>query len=127
MGVHTKLSIHVAAMKLLDAVTEANLQMRRDAKPSLGRKLIDESLDITSLIQAANMADDKVPSLTKVLLAKSRVEALLQVSLDKKLISTGLYAEASRWTTSVGQQAIGWRRSSQQRQLHGPQGGNARA
>lgn len=127
MALHTELKIHTAAFNLLEAVTDSMIQMRRDAKQSLGRKMLDESLDITTLIQRANMDRDKTGHLAAVLEKKCRVEALLRVALNKRFISTGLYAVASRCAQSVGQQAIGWRNNSQQRQLHGSQGSNARA
>lgn len=127
MGLHTDLKIHTAARKLLGAVTESTIQMRRDVKQSLGKMMIDESLDITTLIQRANMDKDKSPHLNALLEKKCRVEVLLQVSLDGRFISPGLYGTAIRFAQSVGQQAIGWRRNSQERQLQDSQGDSARA
>ena len=127
MGLHTNLSIHVAATKLLDAVTEGTLQMRRDAKQIIGRALVDECLNITTLIQQANTEQDKVPYLDALLRKKCRVEALLKLSLDKKLFTPGHYGVASAHAVSLGKQAIGWRKDSQKRQLHDRQGGHARA
>lgn len=127
MGLHTDLNIHAAAVNLLDAVTESTLHMRRDAKPHIGRMLLVEALDITTLIQRANMDRDKAQHLDALLEKKSRVEVLLLVSLNRKLISPGLYGLATRWSTSIGKQAIGWRRDSARRQLHDRQGGHASA
>jgi hypothetical protein len=127
MAIHTSLPIYVAAMKLLDVVTESTLQMRRDAKKPLGEQMMADSLDITTLIQTANMEQDKMAPITEILRKKSRVETLLQISLNRRAISPGLYGLASRAAVSVGQQAIGWRRNSQQRQLSGSQGNPARA
>lgn len=127
MGLHTDLRIHTAAAKLLDAVTESALQMRRDAKKFIGEKLLDDCLDIQTLIQRANIATDKTPYLDAVLEKKCRIEALLKLSLDKRLISTGHYSIATEHAVSLGRQAVGWRNSSKQRQLHDRQGGHASA
>lgn len=127
MAIHTDLQIHVAATKLLEAVTESTLHMRRDAKKPIGERMIGEALDITTLIQMANMDQDKTGHLTEILKKKCRVETLLNVALNKKVISPGLYGLASRWAVSVGQQATGWKKNSQQRQLHDRQGGHASA
>lgn len=126
MGLHTKLPIHDAALKLFGVVTNCTLQMRRDAKPTIGRKMLDECLDITTLIQRANIDQDKRPHLSAVLEKKSRIEVLLQTALDAKCISPGQYAQASRWAVSIGQQAIGWR-NFEKRPLHDRQGGHASA
>ncbi|SRR5258708_29782529 len=127
MALHTELNIHTAAQKLLSAVSFGTLHMRRDAKPCIGNKMVEEALDITTLIQRANIADDKAPHLDAVLEKKCRVEALLQVALDHKLIGARLYSRASHWSRSVGQQASGWKKHSQRRQLHDRQGGHASA
>ena len=127
MGLHTNLRIYTAAEKLLEAVTEGTFNMRRDAKPILGKQLVKECLDITTLIQEANIERDKTASLNRLLQKKSRVETLLKVAMNKARFSTGHYAIASAHAVDLGRQAVGWRNSSQQRQLHDRQGGDARA
>lgn len=127
MGLHTNLRIYTAAEKLLETVTEGTFNMRRDAKPILGEKLVRECLDITTLIQEANTERDKAPYLNRLLQKKCRVEALLKVALNKARFSTGHYAIASAHAVDLGRQAVGWRNDSQKRQLHDRQGGDARA
>jgi hypothetical protein len=127
MGLHTDLRIHSAATKLLDTVTDGVLQMRRDAKKPIGEKMIDECLDITTLIQLANTEKDKTGPLAALLQKKCRVEALLKVSLDKKLISPGHYALATQQAVNLGKQAVNWRNDSQRRQLRDSHGSHASA
>lgn len=127
MALHTSLRIHTAAENLLEAVIEGTFNMRRDAKPILGKQLVEECLEITSLIQDANTSQDKVPHLNLLLRKKSRVEVLLKAAMNKAKFSTGHYARASGFAVEVGRQAIGWRADSQRRQLQRPQGGTASA
>lgn len=127
MALHTTLPIHTASRQLFAAITNAVLEMRRDAKPHFGKLILEESLEISTLIQRANMSEDKDPHILGVLEKKSRIEFLLQTALDTRLISTGHYGNAIRFAQSVGMQAVKWRRDSQGRQLHHRQGGDARA
>lgn len=105
----------------------STLNMRRDAKTLIGKRLMDECLGITTQIQLANMDTDKTAHITKLLVQKSRVELLLKKALDLKLISPGQYGLAVRHAVDVGRQAVGWKRNSQQRQFHDRQGGHDRA
>lgn len=127
MALHTDLAIHTATRQLLSAVVNMVLEMRRDAKPCLGRLMLEETLEIATLIQRANMAEVKDPFILGVIEKKSRVELLLQTALDTRVIEPGPYALVIRHTESIGRQAIKWRRNSQDRQLHHRQGGDARA
>ena len=127
MALHTSLAIHTASRQLFAVVTNAVLEMRRDAKPHFGKLILEESLEIATLIQRANMAEEKDPHILGVIEKKSRVEFLLQTALDTKLISTGHYGNAIRLTESLGKQAVRWRKDSQERQLRRRQGGDARA
>lgn len=127
MGLHTNLRIYTAAEKLLETVIEGTFNMRRDAKPILGKQLVEECLEITSLIQDANTAQDKVPHLNQLLRKKCRVEALLKAAMNKAKLSAGHYAIACGHAVEVGRQAVGWRNDSQRRQLHDRQGGHASA
>jgi hypothetical protein len=109
--VHTDLPIYRAAYDLLDVATDTARQMRRDVKPFLGRKLIDECVELTVLIQRANRAKDKLPHLNGVQERVQAVEVLFRICRDKRFTDTGRYAKAVSLTQSVGRQATGWSRS----------------
>lgn len=111
MALHFDTEIYKVAYDLLNLIVSFVKNMPRDFKASIGGKLRDECIDITTLIYNANVADDKVPYLSKLIERTQVAELLIRLSRDNRLISTGQYAEAIELTASVGKQANGWRRS----------------
>jgi hypothetical protein len=111
VAIHTELPIYKAAYDLLDVATETARQMRRDVKPFLGRKLIDECVELTVLIQRANRAADKRPHLIGVQERVQSVEVLFRVARDKRYTDTKKYSRAAQLAESVGKQATAWSRS----------------
>jgi len=61
MAHHTQLPIYRAAYSLLDAITDLARNMPRDFKTSIGTKLRDEAVEITTLVFRANVAREKAP------------------------------------------------------------------
>ena len=64
MGMHTDLSIYRAAMGLLHMATTLTRNVPRDLKQSLGKRVIDECIEVLMLIARANATQDKRPHLT---------------------------------------------------------------
>jgi hypothetical protein len=114
MGLHTETEIHRTAYDLLQVVVAASRNMPRDVRPSTGRKIQDELLEVFEDIYQANVARDadKVPHLDGVRRRIQRVEILLRVSRDMRFITTPAYADAISLTQSIGRQATAWRKFS---------------
>jgi len=110
MALHTHLPIYKVAYNLLDTITDLAKNMPRDFKASIGGKLRDECVEIVVLIFRANCAHDKVPHLDLLIERLQVTELLLRLSRDKRLVSTGQYAQAIELTNSIGKQANGWRK-----------------
>ena len=112
MALHTHLPIYKVAYNLLDTITDLAKNMPRDFKASIGGKLRDECVEIVVLIFRANCAQDKVPHLGLLIERLQVTKLLLRLSRDKRLISTGQYAQAIELTNSIGKQANGWRKQA---------------
>ena len=112
MALHTQLPIYKVAYDLLDVVTELVKNMPRNFKASIGEKISAECVEIVVLIFRANCAKDKAMHLGELIERLQVAELLLRLSKDKRLISTGQYAQAIGLTNQVGKQAGGWRRSA---------------
>ena len=121
MALHTNLPIYKAAYGLLDVVTDLVKNMARDFKRSIGEKISAECIEIMVLVFRANVAADKAPHLGELIERLQVIELLLRLGMDKRLISRPAYVKAVEITTSIGQQANGWKKSAN-RPLHGGQG-----
>lgn len=109
MALHTELPIYKTAYDLLDAITDLARNMPRDFKQSIGGKLRDEAVEITTLVFRANVAKEKASHIQQLLERQQVAELLIRLARDKKLISTGQYAKTIQLTNSIGKQANGWR------------------
>lgn len=122
MAIHTHLPIYKAAYMLFDVVMGAVKNMPRDTKGNMGKRMMDESVEITILVFRANVASDKSPHLDELLERVQVIELILRLGMDKRMISRDVYANAVEQTTSIGKQATGWKKSAANRPLHGGQG-----
>jgi uracil-DNA glycosylase len=113
MGLHTQLDVYKTAYDLVGLVVDDLIRnMPRDVKKAIGERLRDECINLTVLIQAANMErQSKAPHLVELVKSLGVVELLLRISRDKRYIATGKYAAAALLTTSIGKQANAWRKS----------------
>ncbi|MES2319963.1 MAG: four helix bundle protein [Pseudomonadota bacterium] len=112
MALHHTLPIYKVAYDLFDMTIDLVKNMPRDYKVSIGSKLRDESIGITTLIFNANVAREKLVFIDKLLERLQVIELMLRLSRDKRVISTGQYARTVELTTSIGKQASGWRKSA---------------
>jgi hypothetical protein len=112
MAIHTELPIYKVAYDLLGVVIKLVKNMPREVKQSIGGKVRDECIEISTLVFRANVAQDKAPHLLELLERLQVAELLLRLARDHRFISTGQYAEAIALTGSIGKQANGWRKSA---------------
>lgn len=111
MALHTELDIFKVSYNLVDLALDLIKNMPRTVKQTVGDKLRDECLAITTLIQRANIAGDKAPHLVALQEHLEVANVLLRLSRDKRFISTGQYARAIELSTSIGKQSTAWRKA----------------
>ena len=113
---HSDTEIYKAGYELFDVVVEAIRQMRKDFKRTLGDKLRDECIEILTLIFDVNTSPGpkaRVKYLKRIIRRVTKLELLLRLAKDKKLIAAAHHAKAIALTQSVGRQASGWKKSEQ--------------
>ena len=110
MALHTSLPIYKEAYDLLGHAIELARNLPRDLKKLIGDRFIDGCLKISDLIRQANIARNKSEILGELLAHLDELQLLLRCSRDRRYISTGQYAKAIEYTTSIGRQASGWRK-----------------
>lgn len=110
MAMHTELAIYNAAMGLLHMATTLTRNIPRDLKHSLGKRVIDECIEVLMLIARANATQDKRPHLTLLVEKVQVVEFLMRLFKDNRFISVPQHAKAIEVTASIGKQANAWKR-----------------
>lgn len=107
---HVDTDIYKAGYELFDVVVEAIRQMRKDFKRTLGDKLRDECIEILTLIFDVNTSPGpkaRVRYLKRIIRRVTKLELLLRLAKDKRLIAASHHAKAIALTQSVGRQASG--------------------
>ncbi|XLV70930.1 four helix bundle protein (plasmid) [Ralstonia syzygii subsp. celebesensis] len=96
--------------------------MERTFKRLIGEEIVRESAKLLILVYSANIAEDKVPYLSRLIERLRLVEALLRLSWDMKKISPKQYWSVTQLTESISKQATAWKKYAAKRPLHGGQG-----
>jgi hypothetical protein len=112
MGLHTELPVYRDACKLFSAITGLVENMPRNHKAIIGSRIIDECVEVVSLIFRANVSRDKEPHLLSMLEHLQMAECYLRLSRDRTAISIQNYAKMIEITTGIGKQVSGWRKRS---------------
>jgi hypothetical protein len=110
-SLHSDTDIYRAAAELTKVVTVAAVNMRREAKPLLGRLLIDESIWMGVLVLRTNKARAraKLPHLEELLEQTEIVQMTLRVARETKFLTTTAYEQSMPLTVSVAKQATALR------------------
>lgn len=111
MALHSETEIYRAVVDLQRFAMRAAVNMRRDVKPLLGARLIDESLWMAVLVRRANIArdQDKVPHLDDLLEQLEVVQVALRLGRDLEYIPNNVFAQSLPLTASIGKQATAWK------------------
>lgn len=112
MGMHTELSIYASAMGLLHMATNLTRNIPRDLKQQLGKRVIDECIDVLMLIARANSTRERRPYLVDLVEKVQVIEFLMRLFKENRFISVNQHAKAIEVTTSIGKQANAWKRST---------------
>jgi hypothetical protein len=108
---HSDLDIYRAAAELTKVVTVAAVNMRREAKPLLGRMLIEESVWMGVLVLRTNkaQAQAKLAYLEELLEQTEIVQMTLRVARETRFLTTSAYEQSMPLTVSVAKQATALR------------------
>ena len=111
MTLHSETDIYRSVTDLQKFALRAAVNFRRDAKPILGARLVDETLWMSVLVRRANIARDadKVPHLEELLEQLEITQSLLRLGRDLDLIPNNTFAQSVPLTASIGKQAIALR------------------
>lgn len=112
MAMHMDLQIYQASMGLLHMATNLTRNIPRDLKQSLGKRVIDECVEVLMLIARANATRDKHPHLVSLVEKVQVIELLMRLFKDSRFISVDQHAKTIEVTTSIGKQANAWKRST---------------
>ena len=112
MAMHTELQIYAAAMGLLHMATNLTRNIPRDLKQQLGKRVIDECIDVLMLIARANSTRVRRPYLVDLVEKVQVIEFLMRLFKENRFISVSQHAKAIEVTTSIGKQANAWKRST---------------
>jgi hypothetical protein len=112
MALHTDLPIYKLTYQLMLLSVELTRSMPRDFKPTIGRKINEECLNLTVLVFRANCSQDKAPYLDRLLERVQVTELLFRLSKDMRFVSVAQYAKVIELTDMIGRQANGWRKQS---------------
>ena len=112
MALHTTLPIYKHAYGLLRLSLVGKRHMPRDFKNSLGSRIHDECIEVLSLIAEANQLPDvQKPQVLQAMLRRiGKIEFLLRVCNDERLISTRVWADSMALLQTLGSQGGGWLR-----------------
>ena len=111
MALHHETEIYRAVIDLQRLALRAAVNMRRDVKPILGSRLVDESLWMAVLVRRANIArdGDKIPHLNDLLEQLEIAQVTLRLGRDLAYIPNNVFAESLPITASIGKQATAWK------------------
>ena len=112
MAMHMDLQIYKASLGLLQMATNLTRNIPRDLKLSLGKRVIDECIDVLMLIARANATRDKHPHLIQLVEKIQVIEFLMRLFKESRFISISQHAKTMEVTTSIGKQANAWKRST---------------
>lgn len=116
MAIHDRLPIHRTASELLATVTRIHSQMQRGFKRTVGDKIVQHCADMLDLVALANADRQGRTAHIKAILSHNRAAVVwLRVAFDLKAVSPKLWSQAVPLLESVGKQANGWLKKSNEK------------
>jgi hypothetical protein len=111
---HTDLPIHRTGVKLLGLAIQAQQQMPRGVKRSLGDKIAGHCVEMLDLMALANATqrDERSRHIQALMTHLRATTVLLRVSHDARYVSHGLWGESVQLLDSIGKQGGGWLKSA---------------
>ena len=113
MALHTDTKIFKATYDLSLLVTKCVANMPRNYKADFGADLRKQCFELVALVYRANSASDRPPVIRILRERVVAVDLSLRLAVDLRLIPRGQYGEAIALTDSIGRQATGWLKHSE--------------
>ena len=113
MAQYRHLPIYRLTYELLQQVVKSTKEFPREFKFTLGQQLKNEVIEVVVLIYRANSAHDKSEPIGTLLERLQVVELLIRLCRDMRILPTKAYATLVEMTESIGKQAQGWKRSTE--------------
>lgn len=101
--------------------------MPRNYKPTIGLDFQRLCFRLVMRVYEANTSADRTMVLTTMREEVEQANLMVRLAKDLRLISTGQYSQVIALLSSIGKQATGWLKHSEQRLSSGRQGGRSNA
>lgn len=114
MSIHTNLPIYRTGVKLLELAVDAQAQMPRGVKRSLGDKISQHCVEMLDLMALANATqrEERAHHIDELMKRQRAATVLLRVSFDKRHVSPKLWASSVELLNSISKQGGGWKKSA---------------
>ena len=103
--------IYRASIDLLNFALNTTKDFSRQMRPTLGKILIESTVDLVGKVCKANAARDKYQHLTDALEVVESIAAMWQAAHEVRLINVAAFARAIELTECIARQAAGWRKA----------------
>ncbi|MBN9640395.1 MAG: four helix bundle protein [Achromobacter sp.] len=113
MALHTDTKIFKATYDLSLLVEKLVANMPRNYKAVFGKRLHAQSFDLVMQVYRANSATDRPPLIRALREGVEATNLSLRLAVDLRLISRPQYGQAIELTDSIGRQATGWLKHSE--------------
>lgn len=113
MALHTDTKIYKATYDLSLLVEKLVANMPRNYKAVFGKRLQEQSFDLVMQVYRANSATERPPLIRALREGVEATNLSLRLAADLRLISRGQYGEAIALINSIGRQATGWLKHSE--------------
>ena len=117
MALHSDLPIHRTGVQLLSLAVQAQQQMPRGVKRTLGEKIAQHCVDMLDMMALANATQrgERARHIEQLLARQRALTVLLRVSHDSRYVSHGVWAQSVQLLDSIGRQGGGWLKSASNR------------
>ena len=103
--------IYRASIDLLNFALNTTKDFSRQMRPTLGKILIESTVDLVGKVCKANAAREKYQHLTDALELVESIAAMWQAAHEVRLINITAFAKAIELTECIARQAAGWRKA----------------
>ena len=110
MAMHTDLQIYKVSMDLFKLATGLTRNIPRDLKQVISKRVMDDCMEILTLIGRANSNRDKRPHLELLLEKVHQVDLVMSLCTESRFISPEQQSKTILLTSSIGKQANAWKR-----------------
>lgn len=111
MAQYEHLSVYKESYSLLIELIQSTKNFPKEYRYSLGERIHDDLIELILDIYKANSAVDKSVYIKSILIRTKRIELLLRMFSDLKIITLEKYSYFIEKTSSILRQGQGWLRT----------------